>query len=56
MGRVLEVLQSLGANSNSDVYVITVISIHLSPGKLQTDTTTILVLVPHMLYSVDKVD
>jgi hypothetical protein len=36
MGRVLEVLQSLGANSNSDVYVITAISIHLSPGKLQT--------------------
>jgi hypothetical protein len=36
MGRALEVLQNLGANSNSDVYVITAISIHLSPGKLQT--------------------
>jgi hypothetical protein len=37
MGRALDVLQSLGANSNSDVYVITAISIHLSPGKLQTN-------------------
>jgi hypothetical protein len=36
MGRALEGLQSLGANSNSDVYIITAISIHLSPGKLQT--------------------
>jgi hypothetical protein len=38
MVRVLEVLQSFGANSNSDVYVITVISKHLrSPGKLMVN-------------------
>jgi hypothetical protein len=30
----LGVFQSLGVNSNSDVYVITAISKHLSPGKL----------------------
>ena len=29
-------LQSLRVNSNSDVYVMTAISIHLSLGKLQT--------------------
>ncbi|KAJ7811181.1 hypothetical protein B0H13DRAFT_2384115 [Mycena leptocephala] len=39
MGRALEVLQSLGPNSNSDVYVITAISKHLSPGKLQTTSS-----------------
>ncbi|KAJ7838343.1 hypothetical protein B0H13DRAFT_2367561 [Mycena leptocephala] len=33
MERALEVLQSLEPNSNSDVYVITAISKHLSPGS-----------------------
>jgi hypothetical protein len=32
----LEGLQSFGVNSNSDVYVITATSKHLSPAKLQT--------------------
>jgi hypothetical protein len=37
--RAFEEFQSAGINSNSDVYVITAISIHLSPGKLQTTFT-----------------